>query len=124
MHKILVVDDEASICFAMSEYLNGLGYEVDCAQQVEEAESLLAQGCYSVIIADLRLMGVRDMGGIQIIRFARERCPGTKNIILTACASAEVEAAVHGYGVDAFLHKPKPLAEVAQIIFGLVGSNP
>jgi DNA-binding response OmpR family regulator len=124
MHKILVVDDEASICFAMSEYLSGLGYEVDCAQQVEEAESLLARVCYSVIIADLRLVGIRDMGGIQVIRLARERCPGTKNIVLTACTSAEVEAAVRGYGIDAFLHKPKPLAEVAQIILGLIGSNP
>ena len=108
----------------MSDYFSALGYEVDCAQQVEEAESLLAQGCYSVIIADLRLAGIRDMGGIQIIRFARERCPGTKNVVLTACVSAEAEAAAHGYGVDAFLRKPKALAEVAQVISGLVGSNP
>ena len=123
MHKILVIDDEASICFAMSEYFNTLGYEVDCAQQIEEAESLLTLNYYSVIIADVRLAGVRDTGGIQIIKLARQLCPATKSIVLTAYGSTELEAEARAYGADAFLHKPRPLAEVARIVSGLVGNN-
>ena len=35
--KILIVDDEDPIRFAMSEYFRPQGYEVDCAQEKEEA---------------------------------------------------------------------------------------
>ena len=122
--KLLVVDDEPSICFAISEYFGALGYQVDCAEQAEEAQSLLDKGCYAVLIADLRLAGIGDMGGLEVIRSAKQRCPARKNIVLTAYGSTEVEAAVRRYGVDAFLQKPKPLAEVAQVVFDLVSSVP
>lgn len=121
--KLLIVDDEASICFAMSDYFITLGYKVDCAQKVEEAQSLLSSGSYSVIISDLQLTGNRDMGGLEVIRFAQQHYPATKNIVLTAYGSAEVEAEVRGYGVEAFLHKPRPLAEIAQVVEGLIGNR-
>ena len=39
--RLLVVDDEESICFSMSEYFSLQGYKVDTASELEEAEKLL-----------------------------------------------------------------------------------
>jgi len=119
---MLIVDDEESICFAMSEYFRMQGYQVECAQAVEEAEALLAKGCYAVVIADLRLAGIFNMGGLEVIKSIHQKCPGTRIIVLTAYGSPEIEMETRKHRVDTFLHKPQPLPEVAQIVYGLVGS--
>lgn len=123
MHKILIVDDEEAIRFAMSEYFQMQGYEVDCAQNVSETEALLTDNSYSVVIADLRLEGIYNLGGLEIVKTIRAHSPQTRIIVLTAYGSTEVEKEVRRHGVNAFLHKPKPLADVAQVVYGLVGSS-
>ena len=76
-HKILVVDDEESILFAMSAYFMTHGYQVDCAREMQEAEALLATVRYSVVIADLRLSELPSTEGIEIVRYVHERCPSS-----------------------------------------------
>ena len=41
-HKILIVDDEPLIVLAMRRYFEGLGYSVDSAYELEEAQALLS----------------------------------------------------------------------------------
>ena len=50
MPRLLVVDDEESICFSMSEYFSLHGYDVDTAREIEEAERLVENTNYRVII--------------------------------------------------------------------------
>jgi len=124
MHRLLIVDDEVSICFAMSEYFSMQGYKVDCAQDVQQAEALLASDVsYSAVIADLRLAGIFNMDGLDVVRFAHERCPNTRIIVLTAHGAPEIEIEAQKWGADAFLQKPKPLPDVAQVVYGLVGNH-
>jgi DNA-binding response OmpR family regulator len=120
-YKLLVIDDEESILFAMSEYFRLYGCDVDIAQEREEAEALISHCRYSAIIADLRLTGSYGTEGLQIISDVRQRCPGTLIILLTAYGSREIERDARTRGVDVILHKPKPLAEIAQIVFALLG---
>jgi DNA-binding response OmpR family regulator len=120
--RLLLIDDEEPILFALREYFTAYGYDVDCAREMEEAEALLANVPYAAVIADLRLTGSHGAEGLEIIGYVRERCPWTRIIILTAYGSREVEAEARRRGVDSFLHKPKPLPEVAQIVYALVGS--
>jgi DNA-binding NtrC family response regulator len=117
---MLIVDDEESIRFAMSAYFKLHGYSVDCAESVEEAEALLGTGPYSVVIADLRLAGLGKLSGIEVLKSVHERHPGTPVIVLSAYRSPEIEAELMQHGVSAFLRKPKPLPDVAQIVFGIV----
>ena len=118
---MLVVDDEKTITFAIQNYFTRRGYRVDCAQELEEAEALMANVPYDVVIADLRLTGVHGSEGLEIVRSVRERYPKTRVILLTAYGSPEIEAAAVRYGVHSFLQKPKPLAELAQVVFDVVG---
>lgn len=122
MPRLLVVDDEASICFSMSEYFSLHGYIVDTAMETEEAEKLIEATDYEVIIQDLRLSTTRDADGLKIIKLANERNPKTRIVVLTAYGSAEIEDEAMRYGADAFLRKPKPLSQVAQVVQGLIES--
>lgn len=125
MHRILIVDDEVSIRFAMSDYFNMQGYLVDCAQSIEEAEALLGSASYSVVIADLRLAGMGDLGGLEVVKSVRERSSEIPIIVLSAYHNPEIEAEMERHKVNVFLRKPKPLPYVAQIVLGsiVVGCN-
>lgn len=118
--RILIVDDEESIVFAMSRYFQARGFEVDHARELEEAEALVSNVRYAVVIADLRLTGVHGAEGLEIVGYVREHCPWTKTILLTAYGSPELEEEARRRGVDLVLRKPKPLPDLAQMVFGLL----
>jgi len=120
--NLLVVDDEESIRFSMSEYFSQHGFKVDTAHEMEEVEGLLKETEYKVLIQDLRLGIARRFDGIDIIKLVHKRNPDTRIVVLTSYGSPEAEAEARSAGADAFLRKPKPLSQVAQVIHGLIES--
>ncbi|MGH7703685.1 MAG: response regulator [Gemmatimonadales bacterium] len=121
MAHILVVDDEESILFAMEEYFTLSGCIVDCAREVEEAQALLCNIRYHLVLTDLRLSGIHTADGLDLVSMIRECCPDTRVIVLTAYGSPEIEQEARRRGADAFLHKSMPLSEVAQVAMRVVG---
>jgi len=112
--KILIVEDEEPIHFALREYFSAVGYEVTAAREWEEAEALLATRRFDIVLTDLRLTGFGGAEGLEIIGFVRANCPDTRIILLTGYGSADVQMEAHRRGVDAMLFKPTPLVEVAR----------
>jgi len=121
--RMLVVDDEEPILFAMREYFSACGYRVDCARELEEAQALVLEYDYDMVVADLRLTDVYGSEGLSLIGHLRRCSPRTPIILLTAYGSPEVEREARRLGVARVLHKPQPLPHVAQIVFGLVGKG-
>ena len=124
MPRLLVVDDEESICFSMSEYFSLHGYRVDTARELEEVEKLIEATEYKVVIQDLRLTTTRNPDGLDIIKMIRSQNPQTRIVVLTAYGSTEMEDEARRCGADAFLRKPKPLSQVAQVVQGLLEAPP
>jgi DNA-binding response OmpR family regulator len=124
MLRLLVVDGEESICFSMKEYFTLQGYRVDTARDLEEAEKLVEATDYNVVIQDLKLGPAQKPDGLEMIRFIRGQNPHTRIIVLTAYGSAEMEKEALSCGADAFLRKPKPLSDVAQVVQVLIESAP
>jgi DNA-binding NtrC family response regulator len=120
---LLIVDDEEPILFAMKEYFQNAGFEVDCAARLEEAQALLEQRRHAALIADLRLSTAGRNEGLALVAHAREASPATQIVVLTAYGSAEIEREARRLGVGAFLHKPQPLAQIASIVRGLIGAE-
>jgi DNA-binding response OmpR family regulator len=113
--KILVVDDEELIVVAMKKYFEALGFSVMCAQELEEAQALLAHYTFDLVIADLRLTGIGGVEGLQIVADVHQKCADTRVILLSAYGTPEIERESYDRGADAFLHKPKPMTEIAEI---------
>lgn len=106
----------------MGEYFTTQGAEGDCAQDLAEAQGFLSGGCYAAVIADLSLTGSRGAEGLELVRWARERDPSTRIIILTAYGSGETEREARRLGASAFLRKPLLLSEIATPVFDLIRS--
>jgi len=117
--KMLVVDDEEPIRHALRAYFTARGYQVDCAQELEEAQALLQDVEYEVAIVDLRLTGIGGSEGLDVVSSLRQRSPTARIVLLTAHGTPAMEAEARRRGADAFLHKPQRLQAVAQVVFGL-----
>ncbi len=125
--RILVVEDDPTLLFALQEYLEHSGYVVDTAADVGEAYAMLMNVAYHVLITDIRLTPPRSFDGLDVIAFVRDRSMDTRVIVLTGYATQTVEREARRLGVDRFLRKPVPLSQVATAVAQLVPagvSNP
>jgi DNA-binding NtrC family response regulator len=120
--RILIVDDDDQLVDAYRDYLAGLGYPVDLACEIEEAQTLLAHFSYAVVITDLRLSRL-SFGGLDLVKFIRSIAVPTRVVVLTAYGWPELKAEAAKEGVDAFLRKPMRLSDLAKTIEILSGGN-
>jgi DNA-binding NtrC family response regulator len=119
-NRILIIDDDDQLANAYKEYLSARGHHVDCAQEVEEAQTLLAHFSYSVVITDLRLTKL-GFGGLDLIKHIGELALKTRIIVFTGYGWPELKAEASAQRVDAFLRKPAQLSELAETVDALAG---
>ena len=116
MPRLLIVDDEESILFAMGRYFRSKGFEVDVTRELEEAQALVLNVHYDLLIADFRLTGIHGAEGLEIVGLVRERCPWMRSILLTAFGTSELESEAVKRGATVLLRKPKTLSEIAAVV--------
>ena len=121
-HKVLIIDDDEQLVDAYRDYLSEAGYEVDCAQELEEAQTLLAHFSYAVVITDLRLNKLA-FAGLDVIKHVRENSLQTSVIVLTAYGWPELKAEASASGADAFLRKPTRLSDLGKAVITLAGAR-
>lgn len=103
--RILIVDDEESVAFFLSENLSGLeaGYEVETALSGPEALARMAPRPFDLLITDLRMPG---MDGLGLIKRVRALHPDTRLILMTAFGDPQVEATAYRLGACRYITKP------------------
>lgn len=100
--KIIIVEDDPSICQFLTTTLTANSYDVVLANSGKDALDMIASHCPDVILLDL---GLPDMDGNDVIRRLRSwtRTP----IIVLSARSAEIDkAAALDLGADDYLTKP------------------
>jgi ActR/RegA family two-component response regulator len=116
--RLLLVDDEEPILYAMEQYFRAVGCEVDCARGTEEAEAFLEESGYGGAIVDLRLTATQESEGLGVVSAVRRRNPFAKVILLTAYGSSEIEQEARRRGAHSLIHKPASLADIANVMLG------
>ena len=108
--KILVVDDEETLCDGLAFNLEAEGYEVDTAYSAEEALTLDLSG-YALVLLDI-MMG--EISGLQLARImkANPATAGVPVIFCTAKDSEEDMIAGLDLGADDYIAKPYSLKTV------------
>lgn len=109
--RILVVDDEETLCDVLKFNLELEGYDVDVAYSAEEALKLHLPD-YSLILLDI-MMG--EISGVQMATMMKKN-PDTANIPIIFCtAKTSDEEMVEGLdlGADDYVTKPYSLKNVS-----------
>ena len=109
-HKILVVDDDASILHLMNRFLTSKGYNVYTAISAEEAINKCSSTEYDLILVDIYLSS--KISGLELMSWLEEHQPSAIKIVLSGTTKVEdVVEAVHKGAFD-FILKPIESLEV------------
>jgi two-component system nitrogen regulation response regulator GlnG len=113
MSRILVIDDEASICWAFREFLADLGHDVDVAASAEEGLSAAARGPVDAVVLDVRLPGMDGLSALDRIHTLVAPAPV---IVITAFGNLDTAVRAMEGGAFDYLVKPFDLDQAAAVV--------
>ncbi|MGE5491418.1 MAG: sigma-54-dependent transcriptional regulator [Actinomycetota bacterium] len=111
--QILIVDDEEIARQNLMHVLRKEGLDADSAGDGREAEAMLAQKDYAVVLTDLRMPG---MDGMALLNLIKVRWPGTEVIVITAHASTGSAVDAMRAGAFYYIEKPYRFPEVRKVV--------
>lgn len=101
--RILVIEDDSSLCKSMAEVLNEHSYQTDIAENLKDGEYFISIRNYDLVLADWDLP---DGCGVDIISQVKEKSPRTPVIVLSNKIAPEHEIRAFKEGADDFIPKP------------------
>ncbi len=111
--KILVVDDEQSMCEFMEIFLSKEGYNVETTTSANKAvQHTIAEG-FDLIIADLMMP---EMSGLELLKEIKSRRPEVDFIVMTAFASVDTAVEAMKQGALDYVTKPFKVDEIKLVI--------
>ncbi len=115
--KILLVEDERSLCLLYEEELSREGYEVTAVTDAESALARLAGTAFDLIITDIRMPGKNGIELITQIMGLRKDIP----IIINSAYQSYKEDFMT-WAADAYVVKSASLDELKAKIKQLLGA--
>ncbi len=104
MAKVLVIDDEQAICWALKKILEREGHEVSVAGTAESGLEIAEETSPEVVLLDVRLPG---MDGLEALEALKER--GFRGEVIVITAHGTMETAVEAIRLGAFDYLVKPI---------------
>ena len=116
--KVLVVDDDNSICRWLNAVLTAEGYECLAARSVDDAEPLLQEGRIDLALLDIY---IGQANGLEFLEKLKTLQPECRCVVMTAHASVETVARSVAGGALEYLSKPLLIDELLALLRKLTG---
>jgi DNA-binding NtrC family response regulator len=111
--RILIVEDDASMGFFLSEAMKREGYQVDIVASGEEALERVAQDRLSLVILDLKLP---SMDGMEVLANIKVTNPELVVIMITAHGSKDIAIEAIRKGAYDYFTKPFDINEMRVVV--------
>ena len=111
--KILVVDDEKSICQNVEKILKKNNFEITHAGNAKEALEKMAKESFTLLISDIVMPG---KNGLELLKLVKKEWPLTKAIMMTAYASTDTAMKAIRLGALDYVPKPFTPAEMRSTV--------
>jgi DNA-binding response OmpR family regulator len=118
--KLLIIEDDRSLCTAINDYLKMEGHICEVAQNYRQAINKSADNTYDCIILDI---GLPDGNGLDIIRELKANKSTDGILILSARSSLDDKLTGLKIGADDYLTKPFHFAEMSARINSIYRRN-
>jgi DNA-binding NtrC family response regulator len=110
--KILVVDDEQTVCSSIQKILTKRGYSVDNSLNAKDAVAKIKENQFDVVITDLMMP---DTNGIELLEIIKKHYPELEVILITGYASIETAVKATRMGASDYLPKPFTPDELTEV---------
>jgi len=107
--RILIADDDRILAQMLRNVVAAEGRRVDVRNDGQSAIDALRSTAYDLVLADLIMP---DIGGIELLRFAKKQDPDVIVIIITGYASLETAISAIKEGAYDYITKPSKLEEI------------
>lgn len=107
--KILVVDDEPTICNMMNVFLTQIGYQVQTVNSGEEAIALFEEASPDMVLLDISMPGMRGIDVLQHMKQSKVNC-GV--IMLSAYGDDTTIKEALDLGAYCYIQKPMELMDL------------
>jgi len=111
--KILIADDDKAIADILKDLLSESGRSVDVCYDGLAAVEGLQKNVYDLVIVDLVMPRI---GGLDVLKYAKEINPDVVVIIITGYASLETAIMAIKKGAYDYLTKPFKLEEIKIVV--------
>jgi DNA-binding NtrC family response regulator len=101
--RVLVVEDDRRVLEACAAILEQAGYVVARAESGRHAEALLHGSAVDAVVADLKMPA---MGGLELLKIAKEVDPDIIVILITGYPAIETAVEAMKFGASDYLVKP------------------
>lgn len=120
--RVLVIDDEQIIRDTVREVLMKYGCAVDSARDGDEAEALIRQQTFQLVLTDIRMPG---KNGYEVFKCVHEVCPDCPVIFMTGFGYDPSHSIIRAEpeGLAAVLFKPFKVDELLKEVRAAVGES-
>ena len=117
---IFLLEDDANLCDTIIDFLEDQGFAVEAAYDGEEAQEMLYEKRYDLLLLDVNVPGIN---GFKLLKEVRDRGVTTPAIFITSLDSIENLEKGYESGADDYIRKPFALKELLLRITTLLKRN-
>ena len=120
--RVLIVDDEPLLRWALAETLIGSGCEIVEAGTAKAAIDALSDGArrFDVVVLDCHLP---DAGDLTLLAATRRLSPESQAVVMTPFVTEDVASRALELGAYRVLQKPVDLGAVTALVLNLARTN-
>lgn len=111
--RILISDDDETLCYLLKEELVNEGYSVDVVYDGKDAIENLKKRYYDVLLLDLEM---REIHGEKVLAYVRDNHPSLQVIVLTAKSDIRTAIDCLKQGAYDFITKPYEFGQLCVTI--------
>ena len=118
--KILVIDDEESICRALSTIFKDEGFETISASRGEVGLEILDKEKPSMVFLDIWMPG---MDGLEVLQKIKETFPELPVVMISGHAAISTAMEATRMGASDFIEKPLELEAIMKVVHRVLGNG-
>ena len=119
--RVLIVDDDAAVCWALERALKAKGYAVIVAADAASARKQVKRQRPDVVVTDVRMPGE---SGLDLLADLKREHASLPVVVMTAHGTMETAIEAVGRGAFDYLPKPLDLARTLDVLTRALGERP
>ncbi|MCI0473260.1 MAG: response regulator [Ignavibacteria bacterium] len=109
--KILVIDDETTVCDSVKKILSRKGYDVEKTADANEAIERIKKEKFDIVITDLMMP---DVSGMELLELVKKYYPDIDVLVITGYATIESAVQATKLGATDYIQKPFTPSELTE----------
>jgi DNA-binding NtrC family response regulator len=116
--SVMILDDEPIVCQRLRSTLEKADLDIETFTDPNAALQRITEKQFHVLITDLKM---RELDGIEILKWVQKVSPDTKVIIITGFATVEKAKEALKMGAYDFIAKPFRLSVIRDLVTKALG---